>query len=125
MLIGIVEFVVLISCANVANLYLGHLTRRSRELCVRASLGANRSRIVKQFLTEGLFLGAIAGLCGSLLAHWGIALFRAVAPSDFPLLQSLQINLPAFMFCLGISLLSGVAPHSFPHISPHASMSLK
>jgi putative ABC transport system permease protein len=114
LLIGIVAFVLLISCANVANLFLGHLTSRSRELCVRTSLGANRARIIRQLLTEGLLLGVIGGACGWLLSHWGIALFRSVAPADFPLLQTVQINLPAFFFCLGISLLSGVAASLIP-----------
>jgi putative ABC transport system permease protein len=107
-LFGIVAFVLLISCANVANLLLGRLTDRSRELCIRASLGAARSRIVKQLLTEGLLLGVFGGLIGWLLAYWGIDLFRAVAPGDFPLLQSVKINLPILSFCLTISILSGV-----------------
>lgn len=67
LLFGIVAFVLLISCANVANLLLGRLTTRNRELCLRASLGASRSRIVKQLLTEGLSLGIVGGI-------WGLAL---------------------------------------------------
>jgi putative ABC transport system permease protein len=114
MLFGIVGFVLLISCANVANLLLGDLTGRSRELCVRTSLGASRSRIVRQLLTEGIFLGVIGGICGWLLAHWGIELFRSVAPSGFPLLQLVGIHLPAFLFCLGISILSGVVASLIP-----------
>jgi putative ABC transport system permease protein len=113
-LFGIVAFVLLISCANVANLLLGHLTSRGQELCVRTSLGASRGRIVRQLLTEGILLGAAGGLCGLLLAHWGIDLFRFLAPSYFPLLKSVRINLPAFLFCLGISMLSGVAASIIP-----------
>lgn len=108
LLFGIVACVLLISCANVANLLLGRLTSRTRELCIRTSLGAKRSRIVKQLLTEGLFLGVLGGVLGGLLAHWGLVLFRVVAPTDFPLLQSVQINLPILSFCLAISILSGV-----------------
>jgi putative ABC transport system permease protein len=109
LLFGIVAFVLLISCANVANLLLGRLTSRSRELCIRASLGAARSRIVKQLLTEGVFLGVLGGILGCLLAYWGIDLFRAVAPVDFPLLQSVRINLSILSFSLTSSILSGVA----------------
>lgn len=109
LLSGIVACVLLISCANVANLLLGHLTSRSRELCIRASLGAARSRIVKQLLTEGAFLGVLGGVLGCLLAWWGIDLFRVVAPADFPLLQSVRINQPILLFCLTTSILSGIA----------------
>jgi putative ABC transport system permease protein len=109
LLLGIVVFVLLISCANVANLLLGRLTSRRRELCIRASLGAARSRIVRQLLTEGLFLGVVGGVFGWLLAYWGIDLFRAFAPADFPLLQSVRINPAILSFCLTISILSGVA----------------
>ena len=109
LLFGIVAFVLLISCANVANLLLGSLANRTRELCVRASLGASRSRIVTQLLTEGLFLGLSGGIVGWILAYWGIDLFRAVAPADFPLLESIRINVPVLLFCFGTSILSGAA----------------
>ena len=109
LLFGIVACVLMISCANVANLLLGRLTSRTRELSIRASLGAKRSRIVKQLLTEGLFLGVVGGALGALLARWGLDLFRVLAPADFPLLQSVRINLPVLSFCLSISILSGIA----------------
>jgi putative ABC transport system permease protein len=108
LLFGIVACVLLISCANVANLLLGRFTERARELCVRTSLGAKRSRIVKQLLTEGIFLGGLGGILGGLLAHWGLDLFRVVAPADFPLLQSVSISLPILAFCMAISLLTGI-----------------
>ena len=75
-----------------ANLLLGRLANRNRELCVRASLGATRSRIVLQLLAEGLLLGARGGILGGILAYWCVDLFRAVAPVDFPLLQSIRIK---------------------------------
>lgn len=109
LLFAIVAFVLLISCANVAGLLLGRLTTRKRELSVRASLGAARSRIARQLLTEGLFFGASGGLLGWLLAFWGLDLFRAVAPDGFPLVQSIRINLPVLLFCLSIASLSGAA----------------
>lgn len=109
LLFAVVAFVLLISCANVAGLLLGRLTTRKRELCVRASLGAARSRIARQLLTEGFFFGASGGLLGWLLAFWGLDLFRAVAPDGFPLVQSIRINLPVLLFCLSIGGLSGAA----------------
>ncbi|HYL61953.1 MAG TPA: ABC transporter permease [Candidatus Methylomirabilis sp.] len=109
LLFGIVVFVLLIASANVASLLLGRLASRSRELCVRASLGASRSRIAQQLLTEGLFLGGLGGLLGWYLTYWGIELFRLVAPADFPLLQSVHVNWPIFLFCLATSTLSGVS----------------
>jgi len=109
LLLGIVGLVLLISCANVANLLLGRFTTRSRELCLRASLGASRSRIARQLLTEGLFLGIAGSLLAWPLTWLGLRLFRALAPVDFPLLESVRINLPVLMFSLAISLLSGIA----------------
>lgn len=108
LLFGLVALVLAISCLNVANLVLGRLADRSRELCVRASLGATRSRIAEQLLTEGLFLGMAGGIIGWILTYWGIDLFRALAPADFPL-ESVRINVPVLLFCLGTSILSGAA----------------
>jgi putative ABC transport system permease protein len=109
LLFGIVTFVLMVSCANVASLLLSRLASRNQELYVRASLGATRGRIVLQLLTEGLSLGALGGILGWILAYWGVDLFCAVAPAEFPLLQSIRINLPVLLFCLGTSVLSGVA----------------
>lgn len=114
LLFGIVTFVLLISCANVANLLLSRLTYRNREFCLRSSLGASRARIVRQLLTEGILLGMVGGFCGWFLAHWGIVLFRVVAPSDFPHLQSVRISRPAFFFCSVVSILSGIAVAVIP-----------
>lgn len=108
LLLGIVGLVLLISCANVANLLLGRFTTRSRELCLRASLGASRSRIARQLLTEGLFLGIAGSLLACPLTWLGIRAFRALAPVEFPLLGSVRINLPVLLFSLTISLLSGI-----------------
>ena len=116
LLFGIVGFVLLISCANVGGLLLGRLTARRRELCVRASLGAARSRIVVQLLTEGLFLGAAGGVLGWILAFWGLDVFRAVAPAGFPLLQSIRIDLPVLIFCLSLALLSSAVFSLMPII---------
>jgi len=105
---GSVLFVLLISCANVANLLLGRLPARTREVAIRVSLGAGRSRIVLQLLHEGVLLGAAGGVVGLLLALWGIRLFVAFAPPDFPLLHAIAINKWVLVFCLAISLCSGL-----------------
>jgi predicted permease len=108
LLFGIVGLVLLISCANVSNLLLGRFTTRSRELCLRASLGASRSRIARQLLTEGFFLGIMGSLLACPLTWLGVRLFRALAPVEFPLLGSVRINVPVLLFSLTISLLSGI-----------------
>jgi putative ABC transport system permease protein len=105
---GTVIFVLLISCANVANLFLGRLAARAREISVRAALGATRRRLIVQLLSEGLLIGLTSGALGLLLAGWGIRLFVVLAPSYFPLLHSIQLSTIVLLFCLGISIISGV-----------------
>ncbi len=105
---GTVIFVLLISCANIANLFLGRLAVRAREISIRASLGASRTRLIVQLLNEGLLVGLMGGGIGFLLTGWGIHLFVALAPSYFPLLSSIHINVTILLFCLAISLASGV-----------------
>jgi putative ABC transport system permease protein len=109
LLLGIVAFVLLISCANVANLLLGRLPARSREISIRASLGASPSRLALQLLNEGLLLGILGGALGWILTSWGIALFTALAPASFPLLHSIRVNVPVLVFCIATSIVSGVA----------------
>jgi putative ABC transport system permease protein len=108
-LFGIATLVLMISCTNVAGLLLSRLASRNQELYVRASLGATRARILQQLLAEGLSLGALGGILGWILTYWGVDLFRALAPAEFPLLQSTRINLPVLLFCLGTSVMSGMA----------------
>jgi putative ABC transport system permease protein len=114
LLFGIVGFVLLISCANVTNLLLGRLTTRSREFCLRACFGASKARIVRQLLAEGLFLGVAASIAGCPLAYAGIRLFRIVAPSTFPFLQSIRINLPVLLFTVAVSVLSALVTMMSP-----------
>jgi putative ABC transport system permease protein len=114
LLLGAVALVLLIACANVANLLLAKATTRTREIAIRAAVGASRGRIVRQLITESLLLSIVAGLAGLILAVWGSAALVALAPSNVPRLAETSIDTWVLVFTLGISvaasLLFGLAP---------------
>jgi putative ABC transport system permease protein len=104
-LLGAVAFLLLVGCANVANLMLARAATRERELAIRAALGADRSRLVRQFLAESLLLALAGGALGVLAALWGVNALLALAPSNLPRLAEVSINVPVLVFALGVSVL--------------------
>jgi predicted permease len=107
-LMGAVAFVLLIACANVANLLLSRALARQRELSIRAALGATRAQIVGQLLGESVTLALVGGALGVALAWAGITWLRALQPTDVPRLADIGIDIRVLAFTMGVSVLVGV-----------------
>jgi predicted permease len=102
-LLGAVGFLLLVACANVANLLLAQASTRERELAIRSALGAVRGQLIRQFLTETFLLALIGGGLGVVLAYWGVAALVGLAPQNLPRLDSVSISIPVLGFALLLS----------------------
>jgi len=105
---GAVAGVLLIACANLANLMLGRAASRRKEIAVRLALGSPRWRVVRQVLTEALLVSVAGGGLGLLLAHWGVRGLLLVAPADLPRIDNIRIDPFVVVYSVGLSLLTGV-----------------
>ncbi len=107
-LLGAVGFVLLIACANVANLMLAHAAGRRKEVAIRMALGADRRRFIRQILTESVLLALIGASVGLVLADWGVRSLMALIPENIRRVADIRINAGVLGFTLGISLVTAV-----------------
>jgi putative ABC transport system permease protein len=127
-LLGAVAFVLLIACANVANLLLARAAYRQKEIALRTALGASRWRVVRQLLTESVMLSTVSGVVGLALSLWLIKLLIAIVPQTTPRLNEIRIDLRVFGFTLGVTVIAGLLFGLFPALQtsrPNLNETLK
>ncbi|MFZ0819146.1 MAG: ABC transporter permease [Candidatus Acidiferrales bacterium] len=114
LLLGAVGFVLLIACADVANLLLARAVQRQREIALRAALGASRLRLIRQGLTESVLLSSIGGVGGLALAYWSLHAIRRFIPAGMLFVQTINLDIHVLLFLMGVSILSGLIFGLFP-----------
>jgi putative ABC transport system permease protein len=112
-----VAFVLLVACANVANLLLARAGVREKEMAVRTALGAQAGRLLQQLLTESVLISLTGGIAGTLLAYWGVSIFVALAPAGIPRVTEISPDWRVLAFSLGLSVATGIAFGLAPALS--------
>jgi putative ABC transport system permease protein len=128
MIFGAVIFVLLVACANVANLLLARATVRHKEITIRSAIGAGRFQLVRQLLTESLLLAVLGGALGLLIATWGTSVVAAAGSKINPMFQDIHLDMRCLGFTVGISILTGLIFGLAPALQvskPNLSESLK
>jgi putative ABC transport system permease protein len=108
MILGAVGFVLLVACANVANLLLARSTARQKEMTIRAAIGAARGQLIRQLLTESLLLAFLGGGLGLLIAFWGTGVIEKIGSKINPMFNGFRIDLRCLAFTLGVSIITGL-----------------
>ncbi len=120
-LLAAVSLILLIACANVANLTLARVSAREREIAIRSALGAGRARLIRQILTESVFLSAVGGALGLAAAAWGVSILPRLTPGDVPRLGAVRVDSAVLLFTFSVAVATGILFGLAPALSASRS----